>query len=67
MSEYESLLAAHSAAFQGIIRGPKENLVMFLDLQSGSTLALPESEFCSLQIAKRLAESRRAFGLPPAQ
>lgn len=61
MRNYQELLAAHAARFQGIIEGPQGNLILFRDLHFGTTLALPESGFCSEAIARRLADSRSLF------
>lgn len=61
--EFEALLAPLGASFRGVIEGPRHNLILFRDLRSGSTLALPESDFSSDSISKRLAESRLAFGI----
>ncbi|HKQ86546.1 MAG TPA: hypothetical protein VJS43_07210 [Candidatus Acidoferrales bacterium] len=61
MSEYDAILALYGARFSGLIAGPKQSLILFADLSTGTTLALPESEFSSEAIGRRLAESRRAF------
>lgn len=61
MSEYDAILALHGARFNGFIVGPKQCLVLFADLSTGTVLALPESEFSSDAVLRRLSESRRDF------
>ncbi|HKV47206.1 MAG TPA: hypothetical protein VJN69_03890 [Candidatus Acidoferrales bacterium] len=61
MPEYEAILAPHGARFHGFIVGPKQSLILFADLSTGTTLALPELEFSSEAVVRRLAESRREF------
>ena len=60
------LLAEHGATFQGVIVGPRQRLILFSDPDFASTLALPESEFSTEAVVRRLAENRRAFRTPVA-
>ncbi len=62
-AHYEAILAEHGAEFRGIQQGPQENLVLFADPEFRTTLAVPESEFSSQTVSRRLQESRRAYDL----
>jgi len=62
-AHYEAILAEHGAEFRGIQQGPQENLVLFADPEFRTTLAVPESEFSSQAVSRRLQESRSAFNL----
>jgi hypothetical protein len=62
-AHYEAILAEHGAEFRGIQQGPRESLVLFADPELRTTLAVPESEFSSQTVSRRLQESRSAFHL----
>jgi hypothetical protein len=62
-AHYEAILAEHGAEFRGIQQGPRESLVLFADPELRTTLAVPESEFSSQAVSRRLQESRRAYEL----
>jgi hypothetical protein len=60
-ARYEAILAEHGAEFRGVQQGPRESLVLFADPELRTTLAVPESEFSSQTVRRRLQESRSAF------
>jgi hypothetical protein len=63
-AHYEAILAEHGAEFRGIQQGPREALVLFADPEFRTTLlTVPESEFSSQAVSRRLQESRRAYEL----
>jgi hypothetical protein len=62
-AHYEAILAEHGAEFRGIQQGPRESLILFADPELRTTLAVPESEFSSQTVSRRLQESRRAYDL----
>ena len=56
-AHYEAILAEHGAEFRGIQQGPRETLILFVDREFRTTLAVPESEFSSQTVSQRLQES----------
>jgi hypothetical protein len=63
-AHYEAILAEHGAEFRGIQQGQRESLVLFADPEFRTTLlTVPESEFSSQAVSRRLQESRRAYEL----
>jgi hypothetical protein len=62
-AHYKAILAEHGAEFRGIQQGLRESLVLFADPELRTTLAVPESEFSSQAVSRRLQESRSAFNL----
>lgn len=60
-THYEALLAEHGAGFPGVQSGPGETLILFVDPNFRTILAVTESEFSSQTISRRLEETRRAY------
>jgi hypothetical protein len=60
---YAAVLAEQGAEFRGIQEGPRELLILFADRELRTTLAVPESEFSSEEVSRRLQESRSAYDL----
>ena len=56
-AHYEAILAEHGAEFRGSQQGPHETLILFVDREFRTTLAVPESEFSSQTVSQRLQES----------
>jgi hypothetical protein len=61
--DYAAVIRAQGAEFCGVQRGPRGTVVLFADPESRATLAVPEPEFSSQTVSRRLQESRRAFAL----
>src|SRR5882762_7184551 len=65
-SDYATVIAAAGAEFQGVQHGPRSTLILFVDPESGSTLAVAESEFALETVLRRLNElKRREFASLP--
>ena len=62
--EYAEVIRVEGGEFLGIQRGPRGALVLFIDPESQTTLAVRELEFCAQAVSQRLQESRRAFEVP---
>jgi hypothetical protein len=60
---YIAVLAEHGAEFCGIQEGPRESLILFADPELRTTLAVPESEFSSEEVSRRLQKIRSAYDL----
>lgn len=56
-----SLIAAQGAEFIGLQQTPRGVLVMFTDLLTRTTLALPETEITAELLSRRLRESRDRY------
>jgi hypothetical protein len=61
--DYAEVIRVAGGEFLGIQRGPRGALVLFIDPESRTTLAVHELEFCRQAVSQRLQESRRAFEL----
>jgi hypothetical protein len=55
MKDYKAIVESVGGKFVGLQGGPK---VLFADLESRSTLAVPEQQFSAEHIARGLQESR---------
>jgi hypothetical protein len=55
-----SVISAHGGEFLGLRESPRGLLVMFTDLQTRSTLALPQAEISFESLSRRLRESRES-------
>jgi hypothetical protein len=62
--EYAEVIRVEGGEFLGIQRGPRGALVLFIDPESRTTLAIRELEFSPQAVSQRLHESRLAFELP---
>lgn len=61
--DFGAVIRAEGAEFCGVQFGLGGALVVFSDPESRTTLAVPESEFSSQTVSRRLEENRRAFAL----
>jgi hypothetical protein len=61
---YAAVVVAQGAEFLGMLRTLRGNLILFIDPQYGSTLAVVEREFSPEAVALRLSANKRNFTNP---
>ena len=61
--DYAAVIRAQGGEFLGVQLGPHGALILFVDPEARTTLAVPESDFSPQLVSQRLQDNRRAYDL----